>query len=76
MVEDLAQIPNIVGLKDSSGQLGYILAVLEKVRDKISVLCGHDEVVIAALAAGCSGAILASANVIPDIWVGSKYTTI
>jgi formaldehyde-activating enzyme len=43
--------------------------VLEKVRDKINVLCGHDEVVIAALAAGCSGAILASANVIPDVWV-------
>ncbi|MEM3623674.1 MAG: 4-hydroxy-tetrahydrodipicolinate synthase [Candidatus Bathyarchaeia archaeon] len=69
MVEDLAQIPNIVGLKDSSGQLSFILAVLEKVRDKINVLCGHDEVVVAALAAGCSGAILASANVIPDIWV-------
>lgn len=69
MVEDLAQIQNIVGLKDSSGQLKYILAVLEKVRDKINVLCGHDEVVVAALAAGCSGAILASANVIPDIWV-------
>jgi len=69
MVEDLAQIPNIVGIKDSSGQLSFILAVLEKVRDKINVLCGHDEVVVAGLAAGCSGAILASANVIPDIWV-------
>jgi len=69
MVEDLAQIPNIVGVKDSSGQLSFILAVLEKVRDKIKVLCGHDEVVVAALAAGCSGAILASANVIPDVWV-------
>ncbi len=69
MVEDLAQIPNIVAVKDSSGQLSFILAVLEKVRDKINVLCGHDEVVVAALAAGCSGAILASANVIPDIWV-------
>jgi 5,6,7,8-tetrahydromethanopterin hydro-lyase len=69
MVEDLAQIPNIVGIKDSSGQLKYILAVLEKVRDKLNVLCGHDEVVLAALAAGCSGAILASANVIPDVWI-------
>jgi len=69
MVEDLAQISNIVGVKDSSGQLSFILAVLEKVRDKINVLCGHDEVVVAALAAGCSGAILASANVIGDIWV-------
>jgi 4-hydroxy-tetrahydrodipicolinate synthase len=69
MVEDLAQIPNIVGVKDSSGQLSFILAVLEKVRDKINVLCGHDEVVLAGLAAGCTGAILASANVIPDVWV-------
>ncbi|MDH5780528.1 MAG: 4-hydroxy-tetrahydrodipicolinate synthase [Candidatus Bathyarchaeota archaeon] len=69
MVEDLAQIPNIVGLKDSSGELKFILAVLEKVRDKINVLCGYDEVVLSALAAGASGAILASANVIPDVWV-------
>jgi 4-hydroxy-tetrahydrodipicolinate synthase len=69
MVEDLAQIPNIVAVKDSSGQLKFILAVLEKVRDKMSVLCGHDEVVVAALAAGCSGAILASANLIPDVWI-------
>jgi len=69
MVEDLAQISNVVGVKDSSGQLSFILAVLEKVRDKINVLCGHDEVVVAALAAGCSGAILASANVIGDVWV-------
>jgi 4-hydroxy-tetrahydrodipicolinate synthase len=69
IVEDLAQIPNVVGVKDSSGQLSFILAVLEKVRDKINVLCGHDEVVLAGLAAGCSGAILASANVIGDVWV-------
>jgi 4-hydroxy-tetrahydrodipicolinate synthase len=69
MVEDLAQLPNIVGLKDSSGQLSFILAVLEKVRDKINVMCGHDEVVLPALAAGASGAILASANFIPEIWV-------
>jgi 4-hydroxy-tetrahydrodipicolinate synthase len=69
MVEDLAQIPGIVALKDSSGQLKYVLAVLEKVRDKISVLCGHDEIVVGGLAAGCSGAILASANFMADIWI-------
>ncbi len=69
IVEDLAEISNIVGLKDSSGELKYILAVLEKVRDKINVMCGYDEVVLSALAAGASGAILASANVVPDFWV-------
>jgi len=66
LVEDLVEIPNIVGLKDSSGELRFILTVLEKVGDRLSVVCGHDEVVLPALAAGCSGVILASANVFPD----------
>jgi 4-hydroxy-tetrahydrodipicolinate synthase len=69
MVEDLVEIPNIIGLKDSSGELRYMLSVLEKTGTKFSVLCGHDEVVLPALAAGASGMILASANIIPDIWV-------
>ncbi len=69
IVEDLADLDNIVGIKDSSGQLKLILAVLEKVGSKINVLVGHDEVVFPALASGCSGAILASAQLIGDIWV-------
>jgi len=69
LVEDLVEIDNIVGLKDSGGQLPYTMAVLEKVRDKIFVMCGHDEVVLPALAGGANGVILASANVIPDIWL-------
>ncbi|MFX1300871.1 MAG: 4-hydroxy-tetrahydrodipicolinate synthase [Promethearchaeota archaeon] len=69
IVEDLAELDNIVGLKDSSGQLKLILAVLEKVGSKIKVLVGHDEVVYPALASGCSGCILASAQLVGDIWV-------
>jgi len=69
VVEDLAQIDNVVGLKDSSGHLPYTLELLNFVGDKIDIVCGHDEVVLPALAAGVKGAILASANVIPDIWV-------
>jgi len=66
LVEDLVEIPNIVGLKDSSGELRFILTVLEKVGQRLAIVCGHDEVVLPALAAGCSGMILASANVFPD----------
>ncbi len=69
LVEDLSQLPNIVALKDSSPQLTLTMAVLEKSRDKINVLCGNDEQVLPALAAGCTGAILASANIIPEIWI-------
>ncbi len=69
VVEDLAELDNVVGLKDSSGHLPYLMELLEMVGNKINIICGHDEVVMPALAAGAKGAILASANVIPDLWI-------
>jgi 4-hydroxy-tetrahydrodipicolinate synthase len=69
VVEDLAELPNVVGMKDSSGDLKYLITVLEKVGDKIDVVCGWDEVVLPALASGCTGMILASANVITPYWL-------
>jgi len=68
VVEDLADIPNIVALKDSSGNLAYTMEVLEMTQGRLTVLVGHDEVVLPALAGGCSGMILASAQVFPQIW--------
>jgi 4-hydroxy-tetrahydrodipicolinate synthase len=70
VVEDLADIPNVVGLKDSSGNLTYTMEILEYAGDRIHVLIGHDEVVLNALAGGASGMILASAQVYPEIWQG------
>jgi len=69
VVEDLADIDNIVGIKDSSGDFKYFSALLEKVSGKISVLIGWDENVLGALASGADGAILGSANVIPKFWL-------
>ena len=69
VVEGLAEIGNIVGIKDSSGNMPYMMALLEKLYEKFSIICGHDEVVVAALAAGADGMILASANLIPDLWL-------
>lgn len=37
-------------------------------RGEVGIFCGHDEIVVAALAAGANAAILANANLIPDIW--------
>jgi 4-hydroxy-tetrahydrodipicolinate synthase len=68
VVEDLADIPNIVGLKDSSGNLTYTMEVLEYAGDRINVLIGHDEVVLNGLAGGAAGVILASAQVYPEVW--------
>jgi 4-hydroxy-tetrahydrodipicolinate synthase len=69
VVEDLVDIDNIVGIKDSSGDYKYFSALLEKVSDKISVLIGWDENVLGALAGGAAGCILGSANVFPKLWL-------
>jgi len=69
VVEDLVDIENIVGIKDSSGDYKYFSALLEKVSDKISVLIGWDENVLGALAGGAVGCILGSANVFPKVWL-------
>lgn len=66
--EGLAYLDNVIGIKDSSGDMPYMAALFEKFRGKISILCGHDEVGMAAMAEGADGVILASANLIPDIW--------
>jgi 4-hydroxy-tetrahydrodipicolinate synthase len=68
VVQDLAEIPNVVALKDSSGNLTYTMEILEYAGDRINVLVGHDEVVLNALAGGASGMILASAQVYPEVW--------
>lgn len=66
--EGMAYLDNVVGIKDSSGDMPFLMALFEKVKGQIGIFCGHDEIVMAALAAGADGAILASANLIPDIW--------
>jgi len=66
--EGMAYLDNVVGIKDSSGDVPFMMALFEKVKGRIAIICGHDEIVMAALAAGADGAILATANLIPDVW--------
>lgn len=66
--EGIAYLENIIGIKDSSGDMPFLMSLFEKIKDRISIICGHDEIGMAALGAGADGVILASANLIPDIW--------
>mgnify|MGYP005850077335 CR=1 FL=1 len=61
-------LPNVVGIKDSSGDMPFFMALLEKLWGQVSIFCGHDEIAGPTFLAGGDGAILASANLIPDIW--------
>ena len=69
VVEDLAELDNIVGIKDSSGNVPYMLELIQKLKGKIEVLCGADECFLSSIVAGSNAAIMASANVIPHIWL-------
>jgi 4-hydroxy-tetrahydrodipicolinate synthase len=76
VVEDLVdEYSNIVGLKDSSGNMSYIMELIERVRllqPNFKILCGWDEIAFPALAAGIDGLILASANFLADKWIHIK----
>jgi 4-hydroxy-tetrahydrodipicolinate synthase len=76
VVEDLAvEHENIVGMKCSWGNMAYLMEILERVKPvapEFKILCGWDEIVFPALAAGVDGCILASANFIGDYWVKIK----
>jgi 4-hydroxy-tetrahydrodipicolinate synthase len=69
LVARLAQIDNIVGIKDSSGSLEQTIQyVAESPRD-FSVVMGRDTLIFAALMHGAKGAIAATGNVLPGLVV-------
>jgi 4-hydroxy-tetrahydrodipicolinate synthase len=69
VIEDLAELDNIVGVKDSSGHIGHVVETIQKLKDLIPVLIGHDECFLSAVAAGASAAIMASGNIMPHLWL-------
>jgi len=69
IIDGLREIDGIVGLKDSSGDLINLTTILVRRPESFQVVIGHDEVALPALASGCDGAILASANVFPDRYI-------
>src|SRR6266545_3900891 len=59
----LAQIPNILAIKDSSGDLQNTNELIRAVPDRFSVLMGRDTLIYHALIWGARGAVPATANV-------------
>lgn len=68
-VAGLARHENIVGLKDSSGNIAHVSDVLSRVPDGFSVLTGVAAMMYAGLLSGTSGSIIAVANVVPALAV-------
>src|SRR6201984_924985 len=68
-VARLAQLPNIMGVKDSSGDLQNTNEYIRVVPDRFSVLQGRDTLIYQALIFGARGAVPATANVAPRLLV-------
>jgi 4-hydroxy-tetrahydrodipicolinate synthase len=64
-VARLAKTENIVGVKEASGNIGQMAAVLNAVPDDFSVLAGDDSVALPLFALGGRGVISVASNEIP-----------
>ena len=66
-VAALSAHPNIVGLKDSNGDIAQVAAVVSRVPPSFTVLVGSAATLYPAMMMGASGGIVAVANVVPDL---------
>ena len=68
-VAALAEHPNIVGQKDSNGDVGQVAAIVSRVPPAFPVLVGSASTLYPAMMVGAAGAIIAVANVVPGLCV-------
>ena len=68
-VAALSAHPNIVGLKDSNGDIAQVAGVVARVPAAFSVLVGSAATLYPAMMMGACGGIVAVANVAPEVCV-------
>lgn len=68
-LQRLAAIPNIIGIKDSSGDLGLMASYITETPDDFVVFQGRDDLYFPSLALGSVGGVAATGNVMPELLV-------
>ena len=66
-VVELAEVPNIIGVKDSAGNMTLTADYLRETPYDFVVLMGRDTLIYPALAMGANGAIASTANIAPRL---------
>jgi 4-hydroxy-2-oxoglutarate aldolase len=66
LVARLAQVPNLAGIKDTSGNIVQIADIVRQTPPTFTTLAGSASFLLASLAVGAQGGILALANLAPD----------
>ena len=67
LVAKLSQHPNIIGIKDSSGNIDQLSQIIHQSAKDFVVFVGSAPVLFPALCVGAVGGILAVANVLPEL---------
>jgi 4-hydroxy-2-oxoglutarate aldolase len=70
LILELAEHPNIVGIKDSSGDFNRLALQIRSHIPNFAVFAGSPTLIFPALSLGAAGSITALANIIPEIMVG------
>jgi 4-hydroxy-tetrahydrodipicolinate synthase len=69
-IRRLAELPRVIGIKESSGDVGFMLRLLAAVRrdrPEFSVLTGSEAVLVPMLLMGVDGGTHSIANVVPEV---------
>lgn len=68
IVDIVKAVPAVVGIKDSSGDLGALAKIHHELGARCALLQGNDELYLASLAVGCVGGILAMPSAFPEVF--------
>lgn len=61
----LSKHPNIVGIKEASGNISYAANIARYLSDDFVMYSGNDDIIVPMLSLGASGVISVLANVVP-----------
>ena len=64
-MEHLVKIPNIVAVKEASGNISYVAKLIAEYGDKITVYSGNDDMIVPIMSLGGKGVISVLSHVIP-----------
>lgn len=65
VVRRLSSHPNVMGIKEASGDMGYAMKVARYLSDDFAMYCGNDDITVPLLSVGASGVISVWANIMP-----------
>ena len=64
-IEKLSSHPNIIGIKEASGDLDYITNLMKYKSESFRILSGNDSQTLTMMALGASGCISVASNIVP-----------